>query len=88
MADERAGQGSDEESPAKTGHVQTSGRKENAAQPLNSAKDNDGAERYPSTRADDGIERSFEPRVRNETAPSPNQGRLGPAADPAEGKRD
>lgn len=86
MADERAGRETDKDNPSKTGHVQTTGRQENAAQPLNAADDNGGPERYPSTRADDGLERSFEPKVRNETAP--NEGRLGPATDPAEGKRD
>ncbi|MFN3511834.1 MAG: hypothetical protein ACK41C_02215 [Phenylobacterium sp.] len=77
---------------AETGkdRLQSQGRDENAAQPLDAAADNAGAERYPPTRADDGLDRSFEPKVRNETAPaaSPNEGRLGPAADPSEGKRD
>jgi hypothetical protein len=88
MADERAGRETDKENPSKTGRLQTAGREENAAQPLDAADDNGGPERYPSTRADDGLERSFEPKARDETAPSPNEGRLGPAADPAEGKRD
>ena len=89
MADPRQGPDANAENPSKTGHLQTPGRDENAAQPLNQAGDNEGADRYPSTRADDGLERSFEPKVRNETAPaSPNEGRLGPAADPAEGKAD
>ena len=90
MADERAGQEIDKGNPSKDGRLQTAGRKENAAQPLSAAEDNAGADRYPPTRADDGLERSFEPKVRNETAPatSPNEGRLGPAADPAEGKPD
>jgi hypothetical protein len=89
MADERAGQEIEAKNTSTEGHLQTPGRKENAAQPLSAADDNAGAERYPSVRADDGLERSFEPKVRNETAPtSPNEGRLGPAADPAEGKPD
>jgi hypothetical protein len=63
--------------------LQTPGRRENDAQPLDAAKDNAGAERYP-----DAENPSFEPKVRNETAPSTNDGRMGPGADPAEGKRD
>ena len=35
---------------------------------MSQAGDNAGADRYPSTRNDDGLERSFEPKVRNETA--------------------
>jgi hypothetical protein len=86
MADERAGREIDKDNPSKTGHVQTAGRKENAAQPLNAADDNGGAERYPPTRADDAIERSFEPKTRNETAPG--EGRPDPAKGSAEGKSD
>jgi hypothetical protein len=95
--------------------MQSQGRKDNAAQPLDAAKDNEGAERYPATGADDAVERTgrtgqvagepptFAPaqtRIRNETAPpedastdaddvpaSPQEGHLGPAGDPAEGKR-
>lgn len=55
--------------------LQTPGRRANAAQPLDAAKDNAGAERYP----DEG--RSFE------TESSPG-GHMGPGGDPAEGKRD
>lgn len=40
-----------------TEKVQTKGRKENAAQPLNASRNRAGAERYPSTRRDDGIDR-------------------------------
>jgi hypothetical protein len=84
MADEREGQEIDPRRAAKEGRLQTPGRRENAAQPLSAAKDNAGADRYPD--ADDP--RSFEPKTRNETAPtSPNEGRIGPASDPAEGKR-
>lgn len=80
--------------------IQTDGREGNAAQPLNAAKDNEGAERYPSVSKDDGVEksagenRSFgdnpEPRRGagdTSTPPSANEGRLGPGADPVEGKR-
>jgi hypothetical protein len=65
--------------------LQSEGRKENAAQPLNAAKDNAGAERYPSVDQHDAVERtgrgqavageqaSFQPggetKIRNETAP-------------------
>ena len=71
----------DERKPG--GHLQTPGRKENDAQPLDAAKENAGAARYP-----DAENRSFEPKVRNETAPSPSEGHMGPGGDPAEGKRD
>src|SRR5687768_11231572 len=66
-------------------NLQSEGRDENAAQPLDAAKDNAGAERYPSVGADDAVERtgrtgqvagedaSFSPggetKIRNETAP-------------------
>jgi hypothetical protein len=78
--------------------IQSEGRRENAAQPLNAAKDRGGPERYPAVRQDDGVEgerRAFasgnpQPRqgAGDTTAPSPaNEDRLGPGADPAEGKR-
>lgn len=82
--------------------INTEGRKANAAQPLNAADDNAGAERYPSARRDDSVEgpaetRSFDPRAdapappqgAGDTSPPPaaNEGRLGPGAGPAEGKR-
>ena len=42
--------------------LQSKGREENAAQPLDAAKDNGGPERYPSVRKDDAIEvRTFNP---------------------------
>jgi hypothetical protein len=91
--------------------MNTEGREANAAQPLNAADDNGGAERYPSVRQDDSVERtgrteqvaggaenrSFDPAA---DAPTPRQGagdttappsateaRMGPGADPVEGKR-
>lgn len=82
--------------------IQSEGRKGNAAQHLNVAEPNAGAERYPRVSKDDGVEapakerRSFEgaqnPQPRQGAGdggpnPSVNQGRLGPGADPAEGKR-
>jgi hypothetical protein len=66
-------------------NIQSEGRNDNAAQPLNAAKDNAGADRYPSVDQHDAIERtgrdqavtgenpSFQPggetKTRNETAP-------------------
>ena len=86
MADEREGQGLHTGNPSQEGKVQTGGRQENAAQPLNAAPDNAGAERYPSVNQDEAAERtgriaevtgegrSFEPKVRNETAPGSSSG--------------
>ncbi|RAK67437.1 hypothetical protein [Phenylobacterium kunshanense] len=42
--------------------LQTEGRKENAAQPLDAAKDAGGPERYPQARQDDGLEPPRNPR--------------------------
>ena len=72
--------------------LQTDGRKANAALPLDAAKDNAGAERYPSVGRDDAVTASGNPKPRqgagDGSAPSSvNEGRLGPGADPAEGKR-
>lgn len=68
--------------------IQSRGRAENAAEPLNAAKDNAGAERYPPAGRDDSVEpRSFAKTADPDIPPSPNEGRLGPASDPAEGKR-
>jgi hypothetical protein len=73
--------------------LQSKGREANDAQPLNKmGGGKGGTERYPPARADDALEtkpaegRSFEPKVRNETAPKPDD-LQGPAGDPAEGKR-
>jgi hypothetical protein len=69
------------------------GREANDAQPLNAADDNGGPERYPSARKDDAVE-SIEPKTPQSRSParargdsSVNEGRLGPGADPVEGKR-
>ena len=98
MADEREGQSGDTRREATKGRVQTAGRDDNAAKPLNSAPDDGGPERYPSVRQDDAIEpRSFDPSV-NASTPrqgagdtSPEAARRagfeGPKGDPAEGKR-
>jgi len=81
--------------------IQTEGRDANAAQPLNAADKNAGAERYPAVSKDDSVEtppdedRSFDsgnPKPRQgagdgPTPPSANEGRLGPGGDPVEGKR-
>jgi hypothetical protein len=69
--------------PANPDKIQSEGRKENAAQPLNAADDEGGPERYPSVRQDDAVERTgrtqqvagearpFEGRPAN---PQPRQG--------------
>ena len=91
--------------------IQTDGRKDNAAQPLDAADKKGGPERYPAVRQDDAVEapgstedvtgerRSFDPpRTAPPRPPRPpqgagdapvstNNGRMGPGADPAEGKR-
>jgi hypothetical protein len=80
---------------------QTAGREANAAQPHQALGEHATPERYPSVRQDDAIEgsgekRSFDPRAdaptprqgAGDSSPATNQGRLGPEADPAEGKRD
>ena len=89
--------------------IQTGGRKDNAAQPLNAAEKKGGPERYPAVRQDDAVEaagttedvtgerRSFDPpkgapsrptQGAGDTPPPPTStDRLGPAGDPAEGKR-
>lgn len=109
MADEREGSGVSGGSPADKNRIQTAGREENAARPLNAEPDDGGPERYPSVRQDEAVERtgragqvsgedrSFEPPsgapvprqgAGDGGAPaSSNDGRLGPGADPAEGKR-
>jgi hypothetical protein len=84
-------------------NLQSGGRKDNAAQPLDAADNTAGAERYPPEGKDDGVgrespeDRSFggeranpEPRQgAGDGGPDPsvNEGRLGPGGDPAEGKR-
>ncbi len=101
MADEREGAQGAGASPADRNEIQTGGRQANAAQPLNAAPDNAGAERYPATDRADGVQaegeqRSFDPSAdaptprqgAGDTSPtSANEGRLGPGADPVEGPR-
>jgi hypothetical protein len=97
MADEREGQEGSTRRVANDDKVQTAGRKENDAQPLNAADDNGGPERYPSVRQDDAVERtgrteevtgegrSFDP---GGDAPTPrNSGKVGPDGAPAEDAR-
>jgi hypothetical protein len=81
--------------------INTEGRQQNAAQPLNAADDKGGPERYPPVRQDDGVEvgesRSFDPNVEAPTPrqgagdgsapPAKQEGNLGPEGDPVEGKR-
>jgi hypothetical protein len=97
MADEREGAHQPPPQPASETRIQSGGRQENAAQPLNAAEDRGGPERYPPVDRSDAVEsRSFDPAA---DAPTPRQGagdaspkatqqgRLGPEGDPAEGKR-
>lgn len=59
MADEREDQGG--QNPGRAANedkINTGGRESNAAQPFNAADDNGGAERYPSVRQDDAVERT------------------------------
>ena len=58
MADEREGQFHDTKRVANEDRIQTAGRQENDAQPLNAAPDDGGPERYPSVRQDDAVERT------------------------------
>jgi len=83
MADEREGSEGSTKDVANDDKIQTAGRQENDAQPLNAAKDDGGPERYPSVRQDDAVERTgrteevvgegrtFDPRA---DAPTPRQG--------------
>ena len=93
MADERAGAQEPPRNPAGKDALQSSGRKANAAQPLNAGKDHGGPERDPAVDQTDGVHsetRTFNPAPRQgagDTSPvATNEGRLGPGADPAEGK--
>jgi hypothetical protein len=85
MADERAGAEGPQKDPANRNKIQTGGREENAAQPLNAAPDHGGPERYPLVDRTDGVQsesRSFRPDIPTSTT----EGRMGPGADPCEGK--
>ena len=100
MADEREGARPPPPQAASEDRIQSGGRQENAARPLNAAHDHGGAERYPAVDQSDAVQggqpRSFDPAA---DAPTPRQGagdaspgatqqgRMGPEGDPAEGKR-
>ena len=100
MADEREGAHRPPPQPASEDKIQSGGRQENAAQPLNAARDHGGAERYPTVDQSDAVQ-AGEPRSFDAAADAPTprqgagdtspeatqQGRLGPEADPAEGRR-
>ena len=58
MADPREGRPDDTRRVATEDQIQTAGRKDNAAQPLDAAPDEGGPERYPSVRQDDAVERT------------------------------
>jgi len=92
MADEREGSHGSTKDVANDDKIQTAGRQENDAKPLNAAPDEGGPERYPSVRQDDAIERTgraeevtgesrtFDPSA---DAPTPRQG----AGDGSSGSR-
>ena len=64
--------------------IQSQGRKDNAAQHLNAAPDNAGAERYPSTNKDDSIDATGERRTfEGVENPQPRQGAGDGGPDPS-----
>jgi hypothetical protein len=83
MADEREGADGSTKDVANDDKIQTAGRRQNDAKPLNASNDDGGPERYPSVRQDDAVERTgrsdevvgegrtFDP---NADAPTPRQG--------------
>jgi hypothetical protein len=95
MADERENNQDLPKHPANEDKVQTPGREANAARPLNESDEAQGSNDSKPVQES----RSFDSRgalAQNsgtshgadaETPPSANEGRLGPGADPAEGKR-
>jgi hypothetical protein len=58
MADEREGAEGSTKRVATEDKIQTEGRQENGAKPLNASNDDGGPERYPSVRQDDAVERT------------------------------
>lgn len=69
--------------------IQSAGRERNAAQPLNAAEENAGAERYPPLRRDDGIDgAAAEARTVAGGNPRPRQGAGDGAPAPDAGKAD
>lgn len=68
-----------ERQPANDDMLQSEGRKDNAAQPLNASPDNAGAARYPAVNKDDSVDstgegRGFGANVDAPTNPEPRQG--------------
>ena len=87
MADEREGQDLQGDAASSRDKLQTAGRRENAAQPLDAAESQGGPERYPETRSFADSAPEDDASVDPQSPTSPNEGRLGLAVDPAEGKR-
>jgi hypothetical protein len=58
MADEREGAEGSTRRVANEDKIQSAGREENDAKPLNASNDDGGPERYPSVRQDDAVERT------------------------------
>jgi hypothetical protein len=90
MADEREGAEGPAKPVANDDKIQTPGREANAAQPLNAADNDEGPERYPSVRRDDGVEnRNVQPPqgAGDGAAGARQDGLKGPQGDPSEGKR-
>ena len=101
MADEREGAAGPQHDPSDKNRIQSAGRQENAARPLNAAPDDGEPERYPAVDQSDAVQpgeaRSFDPAAdaptprqgAGDASPSPaaQSGRLGPQGDPVEGKR-
>jgi hypothetical protein len=68
-----------ESHPANDDKLQSQGRKDNAAQPLNASPDNAGAARYPAVNKDDSVDSTGEGRGfgANADAPANPQPRQG-----------
>lgn len=67
--------------------IQSQGRKGNAAQHLNAAEPNAGAERYPPVSKDDGVESPAPERRSFEGAENPRPRQGAGDGGPTEGKR-
>lgn len=67
--------------PANDDEIQSDGRKHNAAQPVNTAPDNAGPERYPSVSREDGVENPRPRQGAGDGGPGPTLNRsVGPNA--------
>lgn len=75
------------ERTANDDRIQSEGRKDNAAQPLNAAEPNAGAERYPSAGKDDGVEPPAGERRSFDGAANPRPPQGAGDGGPAAGKR-